>query len=1329
MCRCPGQTPNMGNMERTSEGLWVEKKLFTTQYQHWGPGSVSKWAQLRTYLGGDNGWNERGTENGGYLSWVGDFYRYIWDCELPGDTCAENSVYECNNVLTTQCSNKDGTVLNDVSTCKCGDTTCDILNGMYCIADTSTCTWTTPCENRDGTERTKAGQCTCGTDICESEFCSSDKDVCSPYPVCENTRAFVANRDVCRCGEAMCDGSSGLFCSVNDDACFETSRCQNQDGTARNGADCSCGLAECTTGTGRYCLAESSSCSLYPPCDNTNGLATNADVCACGNRECSTDDYCWLDRYHCSEFPDCQSTNGVLTVNAACTCNTVDCSADDYCWFDRDHCSEFPDCQSTNGTLTVNAACTCNTADCSTDDYCWFDRDHCSEFPDCQSTNGLVANPAACTCGVAACVSGQYCNDGTCQNIPVCVSGLNDENCTCGDSTCTTGTGLECLSGTCRPGACVDTKGNQSNVARCQCHVKRDEFTGYPVSSELGETGKCPDADYISDKETCQLALNNSVVNEINDVTKPRGCFEKSGIAFFNVYASTVECEIGFARSEPPETCMCFVPLLTSCEPGTFCSDQQCNNYGNCPHVKGIQDNDGTCMCAGQECSGYCLEVLGQCRATANAFTKDGLSLPVCQSTNETCLCGDETNICRPTTPDYNSSPDSECIGDKEHRCKFVDGWCELIFPSFTHVPKQGEYQGECDSGRQGMDICTKPTDCIKEYKLGTSYNNRKITGTCDGCIVKSLGLSCDSKTSKCSRPETCSNTIGDETNSGGCQCGSIDCSVETGFWCRESANKCSSDGLYLVTGPTFYLGDGACKSSAWLENPQRPFTAELKWNKKCATLEAPCPVTDECGTREAAERPHDMNDDWLPKGYGEDSAPPLIGGLVGYDSTVSNFMYKNTRDSLNDFGYNWGGTWRQCDSDGLCCANDPQNCLNADMKTFLDGKMKQQCVQRCKNNFPDRDFFTLIPVNRHYYDDDARQYDGASFRELRCLCVGGDNQCTEGAIGGTSYSIEYEEFPPLLTSGDDLYNSDRVEECGTRCNNQSRNTHAWFTRKSDERCACVGEDNDCSEDSSTVLDYKRYGNSYRFGLCADGLNNDLCLCGSENTICRPTNPGLVCDIDTSTCSRPPNCADRSGVIKHENTCKCGSTDCSSLSGFFCHSYLDTCLKSGRCLVTNGTIPNTEQCICDPTLCQEKQHCLAGLSQCSSDDKFKSTSGANLPACQKQDGVHLNEHICLCNENVCQWNDKKMTCLEGSCQRPPDCRNTDGTVKNMLPTFVPKSYQQYMLQSAGKCTDYEGWGYITDQYWCNNAGERLNVAGKWDDYTWQEDEFTNHPNK
>ena len=154
--------------------------------------------------------------------------------------------------------------------------------------------------------------------------------------------------------------------------------------------------------------------------------------------------------------------------------------------------------------------------------------------------------------------------------------------------------------------------------------------------------------------------------------------------------------------------------------------------------------------------------------------------------------------------------------------------------------------------------------------------------------------------------------------------------------------NQCSSDGLF-VSSQIFNVGVGACKSSAWLEEPQRPFTAQLKWNKKCNMLEAPCPTTGKCGTRETAEMTiSNMNDDWLPLGSGPDSAPPLIDGLVGYDSSVANFMYKNTKDSLVLFEYNFDGSPPSCDSSDLCCADDPQDCLTDDMKSFLDDKMKQ---------------------------------------------------------------------------------------------------------------------------------------------------------------------------------------------------------------------------------------------------------------------------------------------------------------------------------------------------------------------------------------------------
>ena len=257
-----------------------------------------------------------------------------------------------------------------------------------------------------------------------------------------------------------------------------------------------------------------------------------------------------------------------------------------------------------------------------------------------------------------------------------------------------------------------------------------------------------------------------------------------------------------------------------ACEPGAFCSDS--HDY-ICPNIKGLNKNENTCMCAGQECSDYCLEVLGQCRLKNN-FTKAGLSVPVCQSTNEPCLCGDATHICKPTSP----------------------------------------------------------------------------------------GLSCDNETSVCSRPNECTDTEGWTENSEGCRCGAVDCSVESGFWCRKSMNQCTPDGRF-ATNTTLYIGDGACNSSAWLENPRRPFTSGIQsLSSGCDTLDAPCPG-DGCTSQYSSN----LNEKWLG------DAPPLIHGLVGYNE---NYLYENTLNSLKKFGYYTGinnigyfdGVTSLCDTDAV---------------------------------------------------------------------------------------------------------------------------------------------------------------------------------------------------------------------------------------------------------------------------------------------------------------------------------------------------------------------------------------------------------------------------
>lgn len=909
----------------------------------------------------------------------------------PGQSCNENG-YQCEDVVSTPCANSEGTILNEVATCKCGSTYCDITDGLYCIdlGDTAMCTWTPPCASRDGVIF-NTGACTCGTNVCQNQYCVSEENLCTSTPTCAYQIGYFENTAQCRCGETTCTSQTGFYCVASENICVAAAICQYKDGSLRNGKDCGCGETTCDVDSGRFCIASVSMCSAFASCAHGGGDVINPSTCTCRRDICQDGEYCWEERDNCSPYPACANLNGSTPNDSNCTCGISDCTSGDYCWEDRNKCSPHPGCIDGSGANKSTTPCTCNLADCNSGDYCWEERNKCSPHPACSSF-GNVLNIDACTCDIADCAPGKYCMNGTCQVFPECSVGLNSEKCMCQSMTCTNTTGMFCSNGACEPGPCVDNVGQNRNDAACYCDTSQTD-----------------------------------------------------------VY----------------------------CTPGQFCSSNICNDFTDCSHDFGLISNENTCMCNQQECIDHCSVALDQCPETNN-FTKDHVQAPLCESTNKTCFCGVDANVCLATSP----------------------------------------------------------------------------------------GLLCDHTSGICTRPNRCEHTEGLFENSEGCQCGSTDCFEDSGFFCRESLNTCSKDGLFDVDG-IFYIGDGSCKTTAWLEEPVRPRTyRRIHEGKVCDTTQAP--VSPDSG----------FDSNGMPVSGWDGHWPPLINGFVGFDPQE---ITDDVKDLLLELGYT-----------GSVNNNDFQASYYAG--AFLEEKMVEQCFDRCVAAFPGRFFFN---VYRTEINDRI---------ELRCRCVGQDDECTGvESYNVNSYAIDYEKFPPLLESTDPNYDENRVVECKNRCNSQSPDTTFWFVRFEDQRCACVSDTNDCSQGSELLL-YSRYTSQSRLPACLHGDNDFTCFCGVENNVCQPSAPGLKCDLNTSTCSRPDNCTDTTADVENDKTCRCGTVDCTATSGLFCLGDSNRCLQTGPCAVINGTtdVSNVVECKCGQTFCNDPNalYCIEALSECSSTPTF-----------------------------------------------------------------------------------------------------------------------------
>ena len=124
-------------------------------------------------------------------------------------------------------------------------------------------------------------------------------------------------------------------------------------------------------------------------------------------------------------------------------------------------------------------------------------------------------------------------------------------------------------------------------------------------------------------------------------------------------------------------------------------------------------------------------------------------------------------------------------------------------------------------------------------------------------------------------------------------------------------------------------------------------------------------------------------------------------------------------------------------------------------------------------------------------------------------------------------------------------------------------------------------------------------------------------------------------------CFIPPVVCDKTdGKAQNDESkeCSCGTTICTTSSGFFCNANKNVCGKTAipTCSKTDGAGENTEGCVCGSgdtqKICDAADktglYCNAGKNLCAK---------VAVPTCSKQDGALVNAGSCVCGSgiNVC----------------------------------------------------------------------------------------------
>ena len=170
--------------------------------------------------------------------------------------------------------------------------------------------------------------------------------------------------------------------------------------------------------------------------------------------------------------------------------------------------------------------------------------------------------------------------------------------------------------------------------------------------------------------------------------------------------------------------------------------------------------------------------------------------------------------------------------------------------------------------------------------------------------------------------------------------------------------------------------------------------------------------------------------------------------------------------------------------------------------------------------------------------------------------------------------------------------------------------------------------------------------------------NNAPCLCGTSG--CTSTT-GYYCDSTYNQCAAVPVCTSTDGTTDNNAACLCGTTSCTSGSGYYCDSTYNQCATTPilECTSTDGSVASDRTCVCGTSLCTSTTgyYCTSTYNRCIA-----------VPVCTSTDGTTDNNAPCLCGTTSCT-SDSGYYCdsTYNRCIAVPVCTHTDGTTDNNAP--------------------------------------------------------------
>jgi len=674
-----------------------------------------------------------------------------------GTTNCDDRCYGTTCSTYLECNVLNGSEAND-GPCICGNTECTDDTGLICYS-----------EHGDGScRKTDFGEF--GYPLLNSEQCDA---IPSAPQVCKNAAVslglmdsdvalltlssstnppgcFVYSGD----GRIYYNSNLGSTADCNDIEkciCLAAPDCQNIDGAIINDKTCKCGTAGCTdavivgTPSGLYCDRSENSCARIPRCTNTDGTVANTEECACGNTECT------------SRRPICYSTTG------GGSCRARDVGIFGYPIITTGFCDDVErqsmseaECKTAATRLDSTFASGIPSFDGPFPPGCFRHTYDQKVYYNSETSTTECSLFKECVCLAA----------------PVCVDNkTNAVPCFCGNTFCTSDTGLHCDASTnscefcenCEPVTCTGFVANSVSLIGSQyqggnitgsvfdtktvyCDVgyraNGDQFTatcGFDgqFNSVVCKAETCSPLSVANSNKAAAGSINGTIGENVTVTcdTGYRASFIKGHInddmpVWNDEQQETAECmyltngtdtdfamQFGFAKNNIENYFRVFECVnIDECTPypeGRGDGDHNCDPSANCT------DTDGsfTCTC---NCgtNAVCVDDKGSCKCN-DGYSGDGIA---CQDINE---CTDGTHNCDTNAACVNTDSSFTCTCQSGF---FGNGtactaWTECPAGSFVQVAANTINDAVC---------ITCPESKTRDL---TPSNSTGTVNWCDKCI------------------------------------------------------------------------------------------------------------------------------------------------------------------------------------------------------------------------------------------------------------------------------------------------------------------------------------------------------------------------------------------------------------------------------------------------------------------------------------------------------------------------------------------------------------------------------------------------------------------